>query len=110
YQSAAEMRNDLLRAVAGQRVEATPVMGDDERTTILGAAPAVYGGYAEGDDWSDEDEEAYRRQRRRRMVLIGSIVGVLVIAGIVAAILALNGGGSTPPPPAATTVSVPDVV
>jgi serine/threonine-protein kinase len=113
YQSAAEMRNDLLRAVAGQRVEATPVMGDDERTTILGAAPAAYGaydGYGEDDEWSDEDEAAYRRQRRRRMALIGSIVGVLVIAGIVAAILALHGGGGTKTPPAATTVSVPNVV
>src|SRR5690242_7744455 len=73
YQSAAEMRNDLLRAIAGQRVEATPVMGDAEKTTILGAAPAGYG-YGQGygpEDWSEEDEEAYRRQRRRRMVLIG---------------------------------------
>jgi serine/threonine-protein kinase len=112
YQSAAEMRNDLLRAVAGQRVEATPVMGDDERTTILGAAPAGYGyGQDYGpEDWSDEDEEAYRRQRRRRMVLIGSVVGVLVIAGIVAAVLALNGGGGTKAPPVAATVAVPNVV
>jgi eukaryotic-like serine/threonine-protein kinase len=112
YQSAAEMRNDLLRAVAGQRVEATPVMGDNERTTILGAAPAAYGygDYDQDDDWSDEDEDAYRRQRRRRIVLIGSIVGVLVIAGIVAAILALNGNGSSKQPPVATTVSVPNVV
>jgi serine/threonine-protein kinase len=112
YQSAADMRNDLLRAVAGQRVEATPVMGDNERTTILGAAPAAYGygGYDQDDEWSDEDEDAYRRQRRRRMVLIGSIVGVLVIAGIIAAILALHGGGGTKAPPAATTVSVPNVV
>jgi len=112
YQSAAEMRNDLLRAVAGQRVEATPVMGDDERTTILGAAPAAYGygDYDQDDDWSDEDEDAYRRQRRRRMAIIGSIVGVLVIAGVVAAILALNGNGSSKQPPVATTVSVPNVV
>jgi serine/threonine-protein kinase len=108
------MRNDLLRAVAGQRVEATPVMGDEERTTILGAAPAAYGygpDYGPEDGWSDEDEEAYRRQRRRRMVLIGSIVGVLVIAGVVAAVLALNGGGGgTQRPPAVATVAVPNVV
>jgi serine/threonine-protein kinase len=87
-------------------------MGDDERTTILGAAPAGYGyGQDYGpEDWSDEDEEAYRRQRRRRMVLIGSVVGVLVIAGIVAAVLALNGGGGTKAPPVAATVAVPNVV
>jgi serine/threonine-protein kinase len=113
YQSAADMRSDLLRAVAGQRVEATPVMGDDERTTILGAAPATYAygpDYGPDAGWSDEDEEAYRRQRRRRMVLIGSIVGVLVIAGIVAAILALDGGGGTKQAPVVATVAVPDVV
>src|SRR4051795_3055877 len=51
YQSAADMRNDRLRALAGQRVEATPVMGEDEKTTILAATPAGYG-YG-GDDWDD---------------------------------------------------------
>src|SRR5919199_369684 len=40
YQSAAEMRNDLLRALAGQRVEATPVMGDAEKTRIIAAVIA----------------------------------------------------------------------
>ena len=43
YQSAADMRNDLLRALAGQRVEATPVMGDAEKTAIIGAPPGGYG-------------------------------------------------------------------
>jgi serine/threonine-protein kinase len=88
-------------------------MGDDERTTILGAAPATYAygpDYGPDAGWSDEDEEAYRRQRRRRMALIGSIVGVLVIAGIVAAVLALNGGAGTKKPPVVATVSVPNVV
>jgi serine/threonine-protein kinase len=108
YQSAADMRNDLLRAVAGQRVEATPVMGDDEKTTILGAAPAAYG-YGGDDRWSDEDEDAYQRQRRRRMIIIASIVGVLLLAGIVTAVLVLT-NKSNPATPAATTVTVPNVV
>src|SRR4029450_794584 len=58
YQSAAEMRNDLLRALAGQRVEATPVMGDAEKTTILAATPGGPGGYGGSygeDGWDDED-------------------------------------------------------
>src|SRR5919199_70886 len=73
YQSAAEMRNDLLRALAGQRVEATPVMGDEEKTTILAAPPGGFGygrdGYPDGDDWDDE-EDAARRRRRNRIIAI----------------------------------------
>src|ERR1700710_442816 len=59
YQSAAEMRADLLRAPAGQRVEATPVMGDVEKTTILAATPGAYGygsGYGNNADNWDDDE------------------------------------------------------
>src|SRR3712207_4779980 len=79
YQSAAEMRNDLLRALAGQRVEATPVMGDAEKTTILGATP----GFPGGEDGWDDDTAARRRRRNRlialtvgALVLIGAVVGV----------------------------------
>ena len=104
YQSAADMRNDLLRAIAGQRVEATPVMGDDEKTTILGAAPAGY----YGERWNDEDEEAYQRQRRRRNIIIASIVGVLLLAGIVTTVLVLT-SKNKPTAPAVTTVAVPDL-
>ena len=71
YQSAADMRNDLLRALAGQRVEATPVMGDAEKTTIIGAPPGGYG--YDDDGWDDEDEAARapqapdHRDRRRSL-------------------------------------------
>ncbi|MCW2701644.1 MAG: pknB [Blastococcus sp.] len=81
YQSAAEMRNDLLRALAGQRVEATPVMGDAEKTTILTAPP---GGYGYDDDW-DDDEDA--RRRKRRIIAIVAALAVLLIGGIAAAVL-----------------------
>ena len=36
YQSAAEMRADLIRAINGRPVEAEPVMTADEVTTVLG--------------------------------------------------------------------------
>ncbi|MGH3748366.1 MAG: Stk1 family PASTA domain-containing Ser/Thr kinase [Micromonosporaceae bacterium] len=39
YQTAGEMRADLLRAAAGRPVEATPVMSADEVTQYLGAGP-----------------------------------------------------------------------
>ena len=40
YQTAAEMRSDLVRALSGQAVHATPVMSDDERTELMRATPA----------------------------------------------------------------------
>src|SRR3978361_1673056 len=78
YQSAADMRTDLLRALNGQRVEATPVMGDAEKTTILGAAPVGYG-YDRDDRW--DDEEAAGRRPRRAIPLCSIVSGVLVGVG-----------------------------
>ncbi len=97
YQSAADMRNDLLRALAGQRVEATPVMGDAEKTAIIGAAPAGY------DDWDGADEQA--RRRRRIIVAVVSVLAVLLLGGAIAAALAL--GGDDRQDPVATQVQVP---
>ncbi len=108
YQSAADMRNDLLRALAGQRVEATPVMGDAEKTAIIGAPVAGYGpagyGYRDDDDWADEDEEA--RRRKRRIIAIVSVLALLLLGAVLAAVLLIN----DPEPPAApATVAVPTV-
>jgi eukaryotic-like serine/threonine-protein kinase len=114
YQSAQEMRNDLLRALAGQRVEATPVMDDAEKTAIIGGPVAAtygrYGGsdYDQGDeDWDAEDEEAAKR-RKRKIIAIVSVVAVLLIAGVIAIALAMRGDD----PPADTTaqVAVPSLV
>jgi beta-lactam-binding protein with PASTA domain/predicted Ser/Thr protein kinase len=103
YQSAAEMRNDLLRALAGQRVEATPVMGDAEKTTILALAPAGYGsGYGQVDRWDDEEEAA--RRRRRKIIAIVAVLAVLLLGGAIAAAIALSGDKT---PPATATVNVP---
>jgi eukaryotic-like serine/threonine-protein kinase len=105
YQSAAEMRNDLLRAVAGQRVEATPVMGDAEKTTILAAAPAT-ASYRD-DDWDEQDDVA-RRRRRNRIIALVSVLAVVLIGGGIALALALSGGDDAPAAP--QQVSVPNVV
>jgi serine/threonine-protein kinase len=102
YQSAADMRADLLRAVAGQRVEATPVMSDAEKTTIIGATP---GGYGYADQW--DDDEADRRRKRNRIIAL--VVGALVlIGGAVAIALAVSSGGGDDTP-AVTQVTVPDL-
>jgi serine/threonine-protein kinase len=39
YQTAAEMRLDLVRALAGQPVQATPLMSDRERAELMRTAP-----------------------------------------------------------------------
>ncbi|WP_138757177.1 Stk1 family PASTA domain-containing Ser/Thr kinase [Modestobacter altitudinis] len=102
YQSAADMRADLLRAVAGQRVEATPVMSDAEKTTIIGAAVV---GRGDDDGWDDQDA-----QKRRRNRIIALVVGALVlIGGAIAIALALTGGNGDDAPPATTQVTVPDL-
>ena len=44
YQSAGEMRADLLRAAAGRPVLATPVMSEQDRTAMISAPPVNRGG------------------------------------------------------------------
>jgi serine/threonine-protein kinase len=108
YQSAADMRSDLLRALAGQRVEATPVMGDAEKTAIIGAPAGGYGyGYGDEDDWADADEQA--RRRRRRIIAIVAVLAVLLVGGAIAAAVLL-GGGEEPTEPTVAQVAVPAVV
>ncbi len=43
YQTAAEMRSDLVRALSGQAVHATPVMSDEQRTQLMRATPERVG-------------------------------------------------------------------
>jgi serine/threonine-protein kinase len=103
YQSAADMRNDLLRALAGQRVEATPVMGDAEKTAIIGAPPGGYG-FRDDEGWGDEDDEA--RKRKRRIIAIVSVLAVLLLGGVITAAILLNQDPEPPAAPAASPVKV----
>ncbi|HEY8451146.1 MAG: Stk1 family PASTA domain-containing Ser/Thr kinase [Micromonosporaceae bacterium] len=91
YQSAAEMRADLLRAAAGRPVLATPVLREQE-TMLLGSAD---GAARVGDQ---------RRRRASTWVMASlAVLGVLaVVALIVGLILASQRGEET--------VAVPDVV
>ena len=91
YQSAAEMRTDLVRVLSGQRPAAPMVMTDEDRTTMMTAGrPAAPTGRHrpdslsnEYDDYDDYDEEEDRRQRRKRGWLIaGALALVLVLAGV----------------------------
>ncbi|WP_037367509.1 Stk1 family PASTA domain-containing Ser/Thr kinase [Amycolatopsis orientalis] len=86
YQSAAEMRSDLVRTLSGQRPSAPMVMSDDERTQVMNAdrrQPVAY------DDYADEPDEDPRAKRRRRIIF--GLIAALLVAGVVLLIFWLNG-------------------
>jgi serine/threonine-protein kinase len=118
YQSAAEMRTDLVRVLSGQRPLAPMVMTDEDRTTILSqgrttAMPQQRGRHrpaALADDYDDydpyEDEEEERRRRRRKGWLIAllTVLGVALVAVLIWLISSVLGDKGT-----SNTVAVPDV-
>jgi serine/threonine-protein kinase len=113
YQSAAEMRSDLVRVRSGQSPLAPLVMSEDERTAMLGAAPStgptrrINGGRhtpppsAYEDDYYDDEEE-----RRSPARTIGIIAGVLVALGLIAFVAFQIFAD----PPAPEQITVPQVV
>ncbi|MBP2475505.1 serine/threonine-protein kinase [Crossiella equi] len=111
YQSAGEMRGDLVRVLSGQRPLAPMVMSEDERTQIVAGAnttQVIQGKHRPGAlaDDPDEDEEE-RRARRRRTAFIATAVGLTVVLLVVLAFLLGNLFNSGP---SGDTVKVPAVV
>lgn len=94
YQSAAEMRADLLRAASGRPVLATPVMSDDP-TAMLGQGGAGGGEPARVGD----------PQRRRASTWVLAALGVLGVLAVIALITGLILTNQSADP-----VDVPDVV
>ncbi|MBE8519138.1 Stk1 family PASTA domain-containing Ser/Thr kinase [Amycolatopsis sp. H6(2020)] len=102
YQSAAEMRSDLVRTLSGQRPVAPMVMSEDERTQVMNAdrrQPQRYDEYSEPDD---EDPKA----KRRRRTILAALAAVFVL-GAVLLIMWLAGSFKSNEN---TTVAVPDVL
>ena len=92
YQSAAEMRADLLRAAAGRPVLATPVMREQETMPMAPAAAAP--GYRAGGAAAPPTGQIPARvgdPRRRRasswLIATFAAVGVLAVIALVAALL-----------------------
>jgi serine/threonine-protein kinase len=80
YQSAAAMRADIDRYLAGKPVEAPTVVAAplEEPTSVLaatGTGPAALA--------ADEEQEPERRQSRRAVVLLGLLLLVLIILAII---------------------------
>ncbi len=105
YQTAAEMRSDLIRVLGGQRPSAPMVMTDEDRTTILGAADSSPRRFRTTEtpdrpsDFDDGDDDL-RPRRKMRIAVLGVIA--LMLVSIIGGFLAFGGG-------AADQVSVPDL-
>jgi eukaryotic-like serine/threonine-protein kinase len=88
YQSAAEMRSDLVRVRNGQAPMAPLVMSDDERTAMIAASPAtaatrrINGRHAPApvDDYDDYYDE---RPRRSTGKVVGIVLAVVLALGVV---------------------------
>jgi len=99
YQSAQEMREDLLRALHGQPVEATPVMSDATSMINLGSDETVMieRTRTKGAKPPRTEEE---RRRRTGLILLGLIVAAILGVAAWALVGILSGPG---------TATVPDV-
>jgi len=103
YQSAAEMRADLVRVHSGQAPLAPMVMTDEERAALLVAGPDPGGRrftprHTSDDEWGEEPG------RRGRAVLVGLASAVALGLIFFVGYLVL----SDPPPP--KQVAIPNVV
>ncbi|MEU8630897.1 Stk1 family PASTA domain-containing Ser/Thr kinase [Amycolatopsis sp. NPDC048633] len=102
YQSAAEMRSDLVRTLSGQRPAAPMVMSEDERTQVMNTDRRQPQRYEEYDAADDEDPKA----KRRRRTILGVLAAVFVLGAVLLIMWLSNAFKSNDE---ATTVAIPDV-
>jgi serine/threonine-protein kinase len=98
YQSAGEMRSDLLRALADRPVEAEAVLTDAERTQYISKVPPPAGppgAIVPMSEDGDEDDDGGGKKRAWLWVALVAAL-LLVIGGAAWAILALGGSKSPP--------------
>ncbi|GAA1296687.1 Stk1 family PASTA domain-containing Ser/Thr kinase [Pseudonocardia xinjiangensis] len=114
YQSAAEMRSDLVRVRSGQSPLAPLVMSEDERTAMLAPGPStgptrrLNGGRhnaapAPVADYGDYYDEEPRRNTARTVGIVAAVLVVLAVVGF-------GVYQFMRPPPAPAQVAVPGVV
>ncbi|KXK58792.1 serine/threonine protein kinase [Micromonospora rosaria] len=92
YQSAGEMRADLLRAAAGRPVLATPVLREEEATHVVphGAAagyPTAVGPAATRQAPAARVGDPQRRRTSSWLIAVFAAVGVLAVIALVAALM-----------------------
>ncbi|PPJ32390.1 Stk1 family PASTA domain-containing Ser/Thr kinase [Nocardia nova] len=103
YQSAAEMRADLIRVLGGQKPQAPTVMTEEDRTTFLGSVDPEPRSYrtVERNDGDDDPEPESDGSRRKLWIGIGAAA---MVAVLVALFWVLIGPGSRP-----DQVAIPDL-
>ncbi|MFB9234724.1 Stk1 family PASTA domain-containing Ser/Thr kinase [Plantactinospora siamensis] len=88
YQSAGEMRADLLRAAAGRPVMATPVMPAEETMAMAGAPTTIARpGQPVRPPAATRVGDAQRKRASAWLVAVLSALGVLAVVALVAALL-----------------------
>ncbi|GAB3438265.1 Stk1 family PASTA domain-containing Ser/Thr kinase [Actinophytocola sediminis] len=97
YQSAAEMRTDLVRVLSNQRPMAPMVMTDEDRTSIMaqgrgGAADQTRGRhrpqtlakqYDEYDPYEDDEDERRRKRKKGWLIALFAILAIGLIGLII---------------------------
>jgi hypothetical protein len=107
YQSAAEMRADIQRALQGMPVSA-PTMAMNSGTQVLQGGPPTQAtrqatmGY--GDIPPARYAEPEEPEGRGKKIALWTIVGLLAVGAVVALVMIFKGGGS---PQSATQVTMP---
>ncbi|WP_028475958.1 Stk1 family PASTA domain-containing Ser/Thr kinase [Nocardia sp. CNY236] len=104
YQTAAEMRADLIRVLGGQRPSAPMVMTDEDRTTIMGAdhlEPRSYRTVEHNDDTAEQELTQPPGHRRVGYIALGAVVTLAVAFALFWVLL---GPGSGP-----DQVTLPDL-
>ncbi|MFI6170872.1 Stk1 family PASTA domain-containing Ser/Thr kinase [Nocardia sp. NPDC051052] len=104
YQSAAEMRADLIRVLGGQKPIAPMVMTDEDRTTVFGSdepAPRSYRTVERNDDTAEQGPPDAGGPRRTLYIGVAAAAGVAVLLAL---FWVLIGPGSKP-----DQVAVPDL-
>ncbi|MBH0778901.1 Stk1 family PASTA domain-containing Ser/Thr kinase [Nocardia bovistercoris] len=104
YQTAAEMRADLIRVLGGQKPIAPMVMTEEDRTTVFGSnepAPRTFRTVERGDDTGEQDPVESGGGRRTAYI---ALAGAAALAVVFALFWLLIGPGSKP-----DQVSVPDL-
>jgi beta-lactam-binding protein with PASTA domain/tRNA A-37 threonylcarbamoyl transferase component Bud32 len=108
YQSAAEMRSDLVRVLRGQRPLAPQVMSDEERTALLhggggGATRRLHAPTTRHAAQTDYADDGQAGRGTARMIAIG--VGVAALIAVIAFVATKLFGGPGSP----EQVAVPNV-